>query len=283
MRDILLPQKINFENGKNENEVIISIQPCSPGYGTTLGNALRRVLLSSLPGTAATAFKIKGVSHEFSTIPNIKEDLIEVSLNLKLLRFKMIGDEPTRLTLKVKGEKKVMAKDIKVPANVEVVNPNLHIATLTSLEAELEMEIIVNKGRGYLSTEDREKEELEVGMIAVDAIFTPVKNVGFKIENIRVDQMTNYENLIINLETDGTITPKETLNLANKILLDHFNFIEKELLGVSTEEKEEKVAAKEKELEEKGGEVVKETKEKEEKEEKPRKRGRPRKTEVKNE
>jgi len=225
MENIPLPSKIEIQPAKKENEATVSLQPCHPGFGTTLGNALRRVLISSLPGAAVIAFKIKGASHEFSTRPHVKEDLVEISLNLKQLRLKVFSAEPVRLELKAKGEKKVTAKDIKASSDVEIINPDLLIATLTDKNAELEMEMIVNQGRGYVPTETREKEDLETDMIMIDSIYTPVKNVGIKIENVRVGQMTNYENLLLSIETDGTISPQDALNQSTQVLLDHFNFI----------------------------------------------------------
>jgi len=227
MENISLPTNITFDKGKNENESIVNIWPCFPGYGTTLGNALRRVLLSSLPGAAVTSYKAKVVQHEFSTIPHIKENLVEISLNLKQLRLKLHSEDLQILILKVKGVKDVKASDIKAPSQVEIVNPDLHIATLTDKEAELDLEIKVERGRGYLPTENREKEEIEVGQINIDAIFTPIKNIGFKLDNVRVGQMTNYDKLILNIETDGTITPQEALNQATQILIDQFDFIAK--------------------------------------------------------
>ncbi|MFA5021936.1 MAG: DNA-directed RNA polymerase subunit alpha [Patescibacteria group bacterium] len=251
MEKIPLPSKIDIQSGKLKNESIISIQPCHPGYGTTLGNALRRVLLSSLPGGAVTAFKIKGVNHEFSSIPHVKEDAVEISLNLKQLRARVFSDQPVRLELKVKGEKKVTAKDIKTTSDVEIVNPDLLIATLTNKDADFEMEIIVSQGRGYVPTEVREKENTEVDMILIDSIFTPIKNVGIKIENVRVGQMTNYENLILTIETDGSITPQEALEQATQILISHFQFIEDQAkTSADTKPKKEKKEAAETEAEE---------------------------------
>lgn len=225
MENIPLPSKIEITAGSKANESIISIQPCFPGYGTTLGNALRRVLLSSLPGAAVTAFKIKGASHEFSALPNIKEDLVEVALNLKQLRLKVYSNEPVKISLKSSGEKKVTAKEIKATSDVEVINTDLVIATLTDKSAELDIEMLVTQGRGYVPTEAKEKENIESDMILIDSIFTPVKNVGIKVDHVRVGQMTNYENLILTIETDGTISPNEALEKSNQILIDHFNFI----------------------------------------------------------
>lgn len=226
MEKIPLPSNISAIPGAKPNEAVISIQPCHPGFGTTLGNALRRVLLSSLPGGAVTAFKIKGASHEFTALPHVAEDLVEISLNLKQLRLKVHSDQPVRIELKAKGEKKVTGKDIKATSDVEIISKDLVIATLTDKDAEFEMELIVAQGRGYVPTEMREKEVIEAELIAIDAIYTPVRNVGFKIENVRVGQMTNYENLVLTIETDGSIVPLEALTQANDILIEHFKFIE---------------------------------------------------------
>lgn len=245
MENIPLPSKIEIADGSSKHEGIISIYPCQPGFGTTLGNALRRVLISSLPGAAVIAFKIKGVSHEFSTIEHVKEDVVEIILNLKQLRLKVFSDEPVRIELKAKGDKKVTAKDIKASSDVEIVNPELVIATLTDKNAELEMELIVGQGRGYVPTEVREKESIEVDMIMVDSIFTPVRNVGLAVEHVRVGQMTNFEKLVLTIETDGTISPAEALIASNQILLDHFNFIAGESLNLGVKEvKKEKKAEK---------------------------------------
>lgn len=273
MESIILPSKIEIQKGKIPNEEIITIEPCYYGYGTTLGNALRRVLLSSLPGAAVTAVKIKGVLHEFSTIPHVREDVIEIILNLKQLRLQIFTDEVVRLFLKVKGEREVKAKDIEKDSNVLIVNPELHIATLTSKDAELEMEIFVSRGRGYVPTEAREGEKLELGTIGIDAIFTPVRNVGIKVEPVRVGRITNYDKLILTIETDGTIAPTQALIQAVQILLDHFNLMMGQLVGKPEEVKEvpeEKVVSEEKE-------EIKEKKGEEKKEEVKKKRGRPRK------
>jgi len=148
MENLPLPSKIDIQPGKKDNEAIINIKPCHPGYGVTLGNALRRVMLSSLPGGAVTSFKISGANHEFSSIDNVKEDTVEIALNLKQLRLKVHSEEPVKIEIKAKGEKKVLAKDIKITSDVEIGNPNLLIATLTDKSAELDMEIIVEQGRG---------------------------------------------------------------------------------------------------------------------------------------
>jgi len=274
MEKISLPSKIEIKKGEKENEAIISIQPCHPGYGTTLGNALRRILLSSLPGAAVLAFKVKGVSHEFSSLPYVKEDGVEIALNLKQLRLKVFSDQPVKLELKAKGDKQVKAKDIKTTSDVEVVSPDLLIATLTNKDAELDMEILVSQGMGYVPTEVREKEDLEVGMIAIDSIFTPIKSVGFQVESVRVGQMTNFENLILTIETDGSITPQEALSQANQILIDHFSFIAEQ---VQTSAKPKKNKEEKDEDEDKEDENEVEEKTEEVVEEKPKKRGRPKK------
>lgn len=267
MESIILPSKIEIKKGKLPNEATVIVEPCYYGYGTTLGNALRRVIISSLPGAAVTAVKIKGVQHEFSTIPHVKEDVIEVLLNLKQLRMKVHSAEPVRLVLKAKGEKEVTAKDIEKSSDVEIINKDLHIAEMTNKNAELEMEIFVSQGRGFVPVEAREKEKLELGAIAVDSIFTPIKNIGYKVENVRVGDITNYDKLILDIETDGTITPEDALEQGVNLLIDHFNL----LLGkpVSSESVEE--AEKPEETTEEAGEEAPE----EEKAKK--KRGRPKK------
>lgn len=245
MENISLPSKIDITAGSKENESVVSIQPCHPGYGTTLGNALRRVLLSSLPGGAVTAFKIKGVSHEFAAVDNVKEDVVEIVLNLKQLRVKVHSTEPVRLTLKKKGEGAVTAGDIDKNADVEVINKDLEICHLTSKTAEIEMEIVVDQGRGYIPTEAKEEQNKETDMISIDSIYTPIKNVGIKIENVRVGQMTNYENLLLTIETDGTITPEEALSQSNEILINHFNFISENVSASKPKAKKEEAAEEE--------------------------------------
>lgn len=226
MEDILLPSKIEITPGERENESMLVMEPFFHGYGHTVGNALRRVLLSSLPGAAVTAVKIKGASHEFSALPNVKEDVLEIILNLKQLRLKVFSDEPVRLNLSVKGEKKVTAKDIEKNSDVEVVNPGLHVATLTDKSAELEMEITVAKGRGYIPTEERGKDQRgELGTIAVDALYSPIRSVGYKVDDVRVGQITNYDKLTLTIETDGTVSAEEAIRRSAKILIDHFGLL----------------------------------------------------------
>jgi DNA-directed RNA polymerase subunit alpha len=186
---------------------------------------LRRVLMASMPGAAVTAAKLKWVDHEFSTIPNVKEDVLQIILNLKQLRLKVHTNEPVRLQLKVKGEKVVTAADIKATDLVEIVNPDLHIATLDNKNADFDLEIIVQQGLGYVPVEQRENEKLEVGMVAIDAVYTPIRSVSFDVTNVRVGQITNFDKLTLNVTTDGTITGQEALDIAARILVDHYTML----------------------------------------------------------
>lgn len=222
---IQLPVEPKVLSKEGDNKAVFDISPLYPGYGMTVGNSLRRVLISSLGGAAVTAVKIKGVPHEFSIIPDVAEDVIEIILNLKKVRFKLFSDEPVTLILKSSGEGAVSASDIKVTSDVEVINTDQHIATITSKKGEIEMEIKVEKGIGYVPVDQREKNKLGVGVIAIDGIFTPIKNVNFKVENIRVDQRTDYNRAILDIETDGSMSPEEALQQSAKILIDHFNVI----------------------------------------------------------
>jgi len=280
MENIPLPKKIEVTAGDSPNEGILTVEPCFSGYGTTIGNALRRVLLASLPGAAVTAVKIRGAQHEYSTIKNVKEDVLEILLNFKLLRLKIFTDEKVRLKLNVKGEKKVTAKDIAPDSNVEISNPELHLATLTDKSAELEIEIIVEKGRGYVPTEERTKtSDEEIGLMSIDSLFSPIKNVGLKVENVRVGQLTNFDKLTLNIETDGTITVEDAVAESSKILLDHIGLFleleekpkkpakkesksEKEDADDKAEEPEEKEEEKEEEIKEKKTKPKKESKKK---------------------
>lgn len=196
-----------------------------PGYGHTLGNSLRRIILSSLPGVAVTSVKIKGIEHEFSTIAGIKEDAITILLNLKKMRLNMVGNEAQTLTLKVKGVKDVTAGDIKVQGGVEILNPELHIATLTDKSAELDMEITIEKGLGFVPKEVLQKNRVDIGSITVDAIFTPVRRVSYEVENMRVGDRTDFNRLKIFIETDGTITPKEALEKSIETMITQLKAI----------------------------------------------------------
>lgn len=203
-----------------------------PGYGHTLGNSLRRIILSSLPGAAITAVKITGAEHEFSTLPHVKEDAITILLNLKKVRLNVVADEPQTLTLKVKGVKEVTAGDIKAPGGVEVLNPELVIATLTDKAADLDMEIVVEKGLGFVSKEVLQKNRVDIGQISVDAIFTPIRRVSYEVENMRVGDRTDFNRLKIFIETDGTILPKEALEKSIEIMINQL----KAIVGFKEEE-----------------------------------------------
>lgn len=219
---VTLPLKPKI-NQIEKNRAIFEIEACYPGYGTTLGNVFRRVLLSSLPGAAITGVKIKGVQHEFSTIPFVTEDVVQIILNLKQVRFKLYVDHSVRATLKVKGEKEAKAGDIKTTSELEVANPEAHLASLTDKRTNLEMEIEVEPGLGYLPIEQRKKGKLEIGKIAIDAIFSPIRKVNYSVENMRVGERTDYDRLRIDIETDGTIAPQEAFQKAAQILVNHFN------------------------------------------------------------
>lgn len=208
---------------KKDNAVTFVIEGLYPGYGVTIGNSLRRVLLSSLEGAAITQVKINGVQHEFSTIPGVLEDVINILLNLKQLRFKLHTDEPQRARLKVKGDKIVKGSSFDLPSQVDLFNKDAHIATLTSKTASLEIEILIEKGLGYEPTESRKKGKLEIGTIAVDAIFTPVRKVSYRVENMRVGEKTDFDRLFLELETDGTLTPEQAFEKAAEVLVEHFS------------------------------------------------------------
>jgi len=207
---------------KEGNIGVFEIEGLFPGYGITLGNALRRVILSSLSGAAVTGVKIKRATHEFSAVPGVLEDMIDIILNLKQLRLKVHGEESQRLTISVKGEREVTAKDIDSPSQVEIINKDLHIATLTEKKAELEMEIDVENGLGYVPAETRKKEKLEIGMIAIDSIFTPIKKISYDVMKMRVGERTDYNKLRFHIETDGTVAPEEAFEEGVRILLEQF-------------------------------------------------------------
>jgi len=224
MEGLPLPNPARVEHVEG-NKYAVTLEPMYPGYGVTIGNALRRVLLSSMPGAAVTAVKFKFVDHEFSTIPNVKEDVIQIILNLKQLRLKSTSSEPVRLSLKSKGEGVVTAAQIQETDQVQVINKDLHIATLDNKNSDFDMEIVVEQGRGYEPVEIREDQKLEIGMLAIDAIYTPVKSVFFDVTNVRVGKITNFDKLILNLETDGTISGEEVMDIASHILVDHFTMM----------------------------------------------------------
>jgi len=208
---------------KQGSRAVFEIEALYPGYGVTIGNALRRALLSSLPGAAITQVKIKGTQHEFSTIPGVMEDVINILLNLKQLRFKLFTEEPQIATLKVKGEKTVKAGDFQLPAQVELINKDFPIATLTEKKADLEIEIQIERGLGYEPVERRKKEKLPIGIIAIDSIFTPIRRVSYHVENMRVGERTDFDRLKVEIETDGTLLPEEAFSKASEILVKHFS------------------------------------------------------------
>ncbi len=238
---ISLPTTIK-KNNISDNYGIFEIEPFYPGYGITIGNALRRVALSSLEGAAVSTVKIKDVSHEFTTLPGVKEDILHILLNLKQLRFKSHSDEPQKAILKVKGEKEITGKDFELPSELELANKDQYIAALTDKKAELEIEITVEKGFGYKLLRDGDKEKKEIGVMSLDRIFTPIKKVNYKVENVRVGDRTDYDKLVFEIETDGTIKPEEALLESIKILNSHFQFLENELGSI--EKKEVKKPAK---------------------------------------
>lgn len=204
----------------NEDYGKFMVEPLERGFGITLGNSLRRVLLSSLPGVAVSSVKIDGVLHEFSTIPGVREDVTEIILNLKDLCIKMHAAGPKKVIVDAVGACEVTAGDMIVDSDVEVVNPNLHLATLDD-GARLYMEIILESGRGYVAADRNKKQDMPIGQIAVDSIFTPIRKVNFIVEDTRVGQITDYDKLILEVWTDGTIKPDEAVSLAAKILTEH--------------------------------------------------------------
>ena len=224
------------------------LEPLERGFGITMGNSLRRVLLSSLPGVAVTSIKVDGVLHEFSTLPGVQEDLVEIILNLKELAIKMSGDDPKIITINAQGPGRVTAGDIIVDADVEIVNPDHHIAFLNE-DARLFMEITIEKGRGYASAERNKHPGQPLGMIPVDSIFTPIRRVNFNVENTRVGQVTDYDKLTLEVWTNGTIMPDEATSLAAKILVEHLSLFidltahvnDVEIMVEKEEDKKEKV------------------------------------------
>lgn len=230
---IVLPGKprIVSEDGAKG---VYEIDGLFAGYGHTLGNSLRRIILSSMPGCAITTVKIAGVPHEFSTIPGVKEDVISVLLNLKRVRFVMTTEEPQTATISVKGAKNVTAADIKTPSQLTVMNKDQHIATLTEKGASFEVEVTVERGMGYSPKEARGKGKMDIGTIAVDAIFAPIRRVNYEVENMRVGEHTDYNRLRITIETDETITPHEALESSIDIMIRQL----KAIIGFKEEEPE---------------------------------------------
>lgn len=201
------------------------VEPLERGYGTTLGNSLRRIMLSSLPGSAVSYVKIKGVLHEFSSIPGVKEDVTEIIMNIKELAIKnnSSSNEPKQAYIEYVGEGVVTAADIHVDSDIEILNPDLVIATLSGSEARFDMELTITKGRGYVGSDKNKKEDTSIDVIAVDSIYTPVERVNLTVENTRVGQITDYDKLTLDVYTNGTLAPDEAVSLAAKVLSEHLN------------------------------------------------------------
>lgn len=223
LNNMVLP-KIEGD-AKTQNYGRFNIGPLERGYGTTVGNALRRVLLSSLEGAAVTTVRVMGVSHEFSAIPHVKEDMTQLILQVKKLRLKLMNTESARLSLTVHGEGEITAADIQTPSEVEIINPDLYLFTIDSPTATVQMEFNAEVGRGYSPAEERGR--LPIGEMPVDAIFSPIKKVNYRVERARVGQKTNYDRLILEIWTDGTIAPEDAMSQAARILMDHLGIIAK--------------------------------------------------------
>ena len=221
MLDIILPKISSVASSDNYGR--FQIEPLEPGFGVTLGNALRRVLISSLPGAAVTSIRIDGVYHEFSDIPNVKEDTTDLILNLKQLRLRLHSDRPAQIVLRATGPGRIVAADIICPPEVEIVNPELYIGTLDSADSSLNIEMTVEKGKGYVPSDHREG--MPIGVIPVDAIFTPIRKVNYSLEHTRVGQVTDYDRLILEIWTDGTISPADALSQSAEILVRHQNLL----------------------------------------------------------
>ena len=248
MLEIEKPKIEVVEMNEDETYGKFVLEPLERGYGTTLGNSLRRVLLSSLPGAAISSIKIQGVLHEFSTVPGVLEDVPEIILNIKDVAAKMYSDEPAMLRIEVEGPKEVTAEDIITSPDVEILNKDLHIATING-DGKLYIELEMVKGRGYVTAERNKKEDQSIGVIPVDSLFTPVKKVNFAVENTRVGQITDYDKLIFEVWTNGTIKADEATSLGAKILTEHLNLFidltehvnEVEIMVEKEEDKKEKV------------------------------------------
>lgn len=226
MEPIMLPSKVRFTRGDRPNEGVLTLEPCVQGFGTTVGNVLRRILLSSLSGAAVTAVKIKGADHEFATLNHVKEDVLEIILNVKALRFKLFSEEPVKLRLAVKGERVVTAQDFAKDALVEIVNPEQPIATLTDSSASFELEVWIASGRGYQSSEERAKTtKAELGVMTIDALYSPILGVSYKVEETRVGDKIDFDKLTLRVETDGSVDPVDALNQAVQVLQDHVNVL----------------------------------------------------------
>lgn len=239
---IILPKPPVLLQEISPSQAIYAIEPLNHGYGITIANSLRRVMLSSLEGVAVTRYSIKGVSHEFTTISNVLEDVTDITLNIKALRFDAVVDSPTILTLKAQGAKVVTGGDIKLPGGVTIVNPESPILTLTNKDAKIEMELVIEKGFGFRKDIEQDLQG-EVGIIAVDSIFTPVIRVSYDVEDTRVGDKTNYNKVVFNIKTDGTITPLEAISKSAKILVEQFSALTSEANTLAIEVEQEKTVA----------------------------------------
>lgn len=233
---IALPSKPRVVS-ESENNGSYEIDGLYPGYGYTLGNSLRRIVLSSLPGAAVTHVKIPGVSHEFSTIEGVKEDVITILLNIRRIRLKILTDEPQNITLSIKGPRSITAADLKTPGQVEILNPEQHIVEVTG-KVTLELELRAERGLGYVSKETHQKDRVDIGTIALDAIFSPIRRVNYEVENMRVGDRTDFNRLRIFIETDGTISPREALESSIETMIHQL----KSIIGFKEEESSEMAA-----------------------------------------
>jgi len=236
MEHIFLPTSVSFEATDRPHVGKLIINPCHQGYGTTLGNALRRVLLSSLPGAAVGAIKIKGVQHEFSGIDGVLEDMIQIILNVKQMAVKSFVNGPVVLSLTKKGIGEITAGDFEKNSDVEIMDKDLKLMTVTDKNKEIEMEIIVEPGRGYVPVAEKDSKNLDLGTILIDSLYTPIRDVGYEIELTRVGDVTDYEKLTLTIETNGTVTPKDAVEQATKILMDHFSLVLNAAQEASSEE-----------------------------------------------
>lgn len=236
---IALPSKPRVVS-ESERAGVYEIDGLYPGYGFTLGNSLRRIVLSSLPGAAVTSVKIPGVSHEFSTIEGVKEDVVTLLLNVRKMRLKLLADESQTLTLSVKGPQTVTAADFKIPGQVEILNPEQHIADITG-KVTLEMEVTAERGLGYVPKEVHQKERVDIGTIALDAIFSPIRRVNYEVENMRVGDRTDFNRLRVTIETDGTITAREALEKSIETMIHQLRAI----VGFKEEESVEEMPEEE--------------------------------------
>ena len=216
--NIILPSKPRIVS-EDDRKGTYEIDNLYPGYGHTLGNSLRRIILSSLPGAAITSLKIDGVSHEFSTVAGVKEDVVLILLNLKKLRFKLLTEEPQVVSISVKGARQITAADVTVSGQVEILNPEQYICELTEKSSKIDIELTIEKGLGFVPRDTHQKGKVDIGTIALDAIFTPIRRVAYEVENMRYGDKTNYNRLRIIIETDGTLTPRQALERSIEIMI----------------------------------------------------------------